>query len=141
MEQVSGDLAPRPRATRYVVAGSIVVVTIAGLITWALARPGSTSFYMTVAEVQALGPTGPAEDYRVNGNVVDGSVRRDGLVTSFEITDGTGRIAVTTDQPLPDAFYSETDRVEVVALGDYDGFRFVASEVLAKCPSKFKAKA
>jgi cytochrome c-type biogenesis protein CcmE len=43
---------------------------------------------------------------------------------------------VTTDQPLPDAF---KDRSEVVARGSYNGDVFRASQVLAKCPSKFKA--
>ena len=31
--------------------------------------------------------------------------------------------------------------VEIVAQGNYDGQAFAASQVLAKCPSKFKAKA
>jgi cytochrome c-type biogenesis protein CcmE len=49
-------------------------------------------------------------------------------------------VRIVTDSPLPDAFYSK-DLVEVVALGTYDGRLFTATDVLAKCPSKFKAKA
>jgi cytochrome c-type biogenesis protein CcmE len=36
---------------------------------------------------------------------------------------------------------SDSSEVDVVARGSYDGRIFTASQVLAKCPSKFKAKA
>lgn len=135
--QTSGT-APRVARTKLAVSAGVVAVAVVGLIVWAMARPGSTAFYMTPTEVAALGAEAGAT-YRVNGKVVDGTVERDGLTTAFVITDGSTRLPVTTDAPLPDAFYG-TDGVEVVALGSYDGTKFAATEVLAKCPSKFKAK-
>jgi cytochrome c-type biogenesis protein CcmE len=72
----------------------------------------------------------------VNGEVVPGTIERRGLRTSFVIADEEGRLRVRTSEPLPDAF---RNRSEVVARGHYDGESFAASEVLAKCPSKFKA--
>lgn len=116
----------------------MVAVTLFGLVGWAMSRPGSTAFYLEVSELEAGDPLPSAEEYRVNGRVVPGSVEQDGLRTSFALTDGTANVTVVTSEPLPDTF---RDRSDVVARGRYDGRTFTASEVLAKCPSKFKAKA
>lgn len=126
------------RRAKFIAGGGLVALSLVGLTVWGMARPGSTSFYKTTSEVQALGAAGVAQDVRVNGKVVPGSIEQDGLVTSFDISDGTTTITVTTDQPLPDTFKEGS---EVVARGRYDGTMFSASEVIAKCPSKFKAKA
>jgi cytochrome c-type biogenesis protein CcmE len=130
--------APSPkRRAKFLIGGATIVIALIGLVVWGLGRPGSTAFYMTTSEVVAAGAA-PSGEYRVNGTVVPDSIEEDGLVTSFEITDGGTEMTIVTDQPLPDTFkpYSE-----VVALGSFTGDRFMASEVLAKCPSKFKAKA
>ncbi|MDQ3785044.1 MAG: cytochrome c maturation protein CcmE [Actinomycetota bacterium] len=113
-------------------------LTVFGLVGWAMSRPGSTSFYLEVSELETGDPLPPAQEYRVNGRVVPGSVEQLGLRTSFAITDGAADVTVVTNEPLPDTF---RDRSDVVARGRYDGRTFTASEVLAKCPSKFKAKA
>ncbi len=115
-----------------------MLATVATLIVWAMTRPGSTAFYLTPSEVQALGATDLGRDFRVNGTVVPGSIERDGLATTFLVTDGSTDISVFTRAPLPDTFKS---RSEVVAKGHFDGEAFAAQEVLAKCPSKFKARA
>jgi cytochrome c-type biogenesis protein CcmE len=133
------------RRAKFLVGGAVVLLGLAGLVVWAMARPGSTSFFYTTTEVAALGPTETMEEYRVNGKVLPDSVDRDGLTTSFEISDGDTPLSVTTDEPLPDAFWTamanDSSEVDVVARGTYDGSEFTASQVLAKCPSKFKAKA
>ena len=127
-------------SVKFYAGGAIIAVTVIGLVLWASNRPGSTAFYLTTSEVSQAGETTEAEEVRVNGNVVEGTVRRDGLETSFAITDGSTRVTVHTDRPLPDAFRDDAN-TEVVVRGSYDGEIFTASEVLAKCPSKFKAKA
>jgi cytochrome c-type biogenesis protein CcmE len=126
------------RRTKFIFGAAIVALTLVGLTVWAMARPGSTSFYKTTTEIVALGPTSGAASYRVNGKVVPGSIAQDGLDTTFDISDGKTTMAVATDQPLPDTFKSGS---EVVARGQFDGTTFSAVEVIAKCPSKFKAKA
>jgi cytochrome c-type biogenesis protein CcmE len=132
------------RPTKFLVGGAVVVVALVALVGWAMSRPGSTSFYLTVAELQQEGPRVSGEIVRVNGNVVPGSLEQQGVRTSFSISDGSSDLVVTTNQPLPDAFstgYSNDPRaVEVVAEGRYEGGAFHARQVLAKCPSKFKAK-
>lgn len=138
---------PTPHARRrskFLVGGAVIVATLAGLVVWAMARPGSTAFYLSPTELAAQNSTANTAqiasntDVRLNGTVVPGSIERNGLATRFLVTDGTTEIPVATDRPLPDAFM---DRSEVVALGSMDQDTFVASDVFAKCPSKFKARA
>lgn len=128
--------SPKRRA-KFLLGGAAIVIALAGLIIWATARPGATSFYMTTSELIAADGPVAGSDYRVNGTVVPGSIETAGLATTFTITDGTNEVVVHTDRSLPDTF---RDRSEVVARGTYDGRVFTATEVLAKCPSKFKAK-
>jgi cytochrome c-type biogenesis protein CcmE len=127
-------------ATKFLIGGVVIAATIIGLVGWAMSRPGSTAFYLTTSEVVERGPTSGADAYRINGNVVPGTVDAQGLQTTFAITDGATDVTVHTDKPLPDAFKDDAN-TEIVALGSFNGTIFSASEVLAKCPSKFKAKA
>jgi cytochrome c-type biogenesis protein CcmE len=139
MDALTADVSSRRRA-KFLIGGAVVAVLILGLVVWAMGQPGAASFYRTVSEVRALGPSSVAEEYRVNGKVVPESIERDGSSVTFAITDGEKDLTVSTTEVLPDAFWSDTDQVEVVAQGTFDGQTFAASEVLAKCPSKFKAK-
>lgn len=136
--------SPKRRA-KFAIGGGIIVLALLGLVVWAMARQNAVSFYYTTSELRTATLASGAEEYRVNGNVVPESVVRGGLRTTFDITDGKTEVTVVTDEALPDAFWTAMDagssEVEVVAQGRYDGSRFTASQVLAKCPSKFKAKA
>ncbi len=85
-----------------------------------------------------MGATPADEGFRLNGTVVPGSIQQDGLTTAFTLTDGSTEIEVVTEVAVPDTF---KNRSEVIARGSYDGETFHAIEVLAKCPSKFKARA
>lgn len=125
------------RRAKFAIGSAVIVVGLIGMITWATARPGATSFYVTTTELLAAGAPEADTEYRVNGKVLPGSIQVDGLQTTFVISDGTTEVTVVTDRPMPDTF---RDRSEVVARGIYEDDSFVASEVLAKCPSKFKAK-
>lgn len=110
-----------------------------------MTRPNATSFFYTTSELQSVALAAGGDEYRVNGNVIPDSVVKDGIRTTFDITDGRTAVTVETSEPLPDAFWTAMDagssRVEVVAQGRYDGSTFTATKVLAKCPSKFKAEA
>jgi cytochrome c-type biogenesis protein CcmE len=139
MEHSLSIARKRRTSTKFLVGGAVITLTIVGLVGWAMSRPGSTAFYLTTSEVVERGPTAGAAAYRINGNVVAGTVERNGLETTFAITDGETEVTVYTDRPLPDAFRDDPD-TEIVALGSFDGQTFTASEVLAKCPSKFKAE-
>ena len=130
---------PRGTHPKFLIGGAVVAATLIGLVGWAMSRSGSTAYFLETSELAANGPTGSSELVRVNGNVVPGTLERDGLTTTFVISDGTTDVTIATDRPLPDSFRERAD-TEIVALGSFDGRHFSASEVLAKCPSKFKAK-
>ena len=133
------------RKAKFAFGGLAVVLIVAGLIVWAITSPGSATFYMTVSEVHDASAATLAKEFRVNGYVVGGSVERDGVTTSFAITDGDETLDIVTDETLPDAFWSayEADpgSIDIVAQGTYDGSQMAANQVLAKCPSKFETKA
>ena len=142
--QQAPESADAKRRAKFLIGAGVILLSLVALVTWAMTRPNSTSFFYTPSEVVELPAAQGAEEYRVNGKVVPESVERDGLTTTFEISDGATAMSLVTDQSLPDAFWTamanDSSEVEVVARGRYDGTRFVATEVLAKCPSKFKAK-
>jgi cytochrome c-type biogenesis protein CcmE len=128
----------RKRRLKFLIGGGVIAALVVGLVVFATAQPGSTSYYLTTTEMSSLDTRPVDKEYRVNGTVVPGSIATEGLETTFTITDGTTEMVVATTDPLPDTFKAES---EVVARGEYDGRTFAATEVLAKCPSKFKAKA
>ncbi|MGH2706963.1 MAG: cytochrome c maturation protein CcmE [Actinomycetota bacterium] len=122
-----------PRA-RFAVTAALVAACVLGLIVWATS--GSTAYYRTPAELLAA-PV-DQERVRVAGKVVEGSVSHRGTITAFAVSDGKAELPVSTDALLPDTF---GPGVEVVAEGAMTTRGvFAASTVLAKCPSKFKAK-
>ena len=133
MEPSQTTELPKRRA-KFWIGGAVVVATVPGLIVYAMAQPGARSNYATPSD---LGSSSTAEAVQLAGTVVPGSIERDGLSTTFAVTDGDAEIEVTTDSPMPDAFRESS---EVVATGTFDGEVFAATDVLAKCPSKFKAK-
>ncbi len=134
---MDGPSRPK-RRVKFVVGGTVVAFVLTGLMAWAMARPGSTSFYLTTSELLHRGATPQGAEDRVNGTVMQGTIVKDGLTTDFTVTDGKARVVVETRQPLPSAFKAGAN---VVARGSFDGHTFHASEVLAKCPSKFQPAA
>jgi cytochrome c-type biogenesis protein CcmE len=123
---------------KFVLGGIVVAVVIGVLI--ATSFSGSTSEYLSVAEVKALG-LDQTRDSRVAGEIVPNSVNystRD-LHLTFAIQDGTGDLAISYHGPQPDML---VDAVEAVVVGKYDpGSQvFEAEELLMKCPSKYEEK-
>ena len=126
-------MSPRKR---FGIAAAVVALAIAGLIGFALS--GATAYYRTPAELLAAGTHPTDQRVRVAGVVVKGTIRHDGAQTSFSVEDQNVSLPVTTNAVLPDTF---NDNVTVVAEGAMNAQgTFVASDVLAKCPSKFSAK-
>jgi cytochrome c-type biogenesis protein CcmE len=120
---------------RFGIAACVVVLAIAGLIGFSIS--GATAYYRTPAEMKA-GSYRANERIRVAGVVVKDTIVRNGAVTSFAIEDGKTTLPITTGALLPDTF---TGGVTVVAEGSMAATGvFTATDVLAKCPSKFSAK-
>ena len=78
---------------------------------------------------------------RINGKVADGSIvrQKSGLDVRFDVTDGQSVLPVEFHGVVPDTV---VDGADVVVEGGLrqDG-TFVASSLLAKCPSKYEAAA
>ena len=111
------------------------MAAVGGLVFFSLS--GATAYYKTPAELNTEGPAA-GQRVRVAGKVVAGSVARRGAETDFDVTDGKATVNVTTRDILPDTFGAG---VEVVAEGAMtEQGVFSAATVLAKCPSKFKAR-
>ncbi len=119
--------------------GGVVVAIVIGLLI-AVSFSGSTTDYMTIAEVRALGPE-QARNSRVTGEIVPNSVvwNTRELHLTFEIKDKTGTLSISYYGPQPDML---VDAVEAVVIGKYDPTAqvFEADELLMKCPSKYEEK-
>jgi cytochrome c-type biogenesis protein CcmE len=120
-----------------------VVLAAMGYLVFA-GLSSATVYYVTVSEFQAqsavagTGATGAAtKPVRVSGYVVPGSIVRDGALLRFVMADGGGSLPVSYRGVVPDIFGAE---IQVVVEGRPDGAGgFLATTLLAKCPSKFEA--
>src|SRR5213594_3561298 len=86
---------------RFAAAASLVAAAIIGLVVFSLR--GSTAYYVTPGELAAA-PVRTTDHVRVAGKVVPGSIHKERSTTTFEVSDGTAKVAVTTEDLLPDAF-------------------------------------
>ena len=116
--------------------GGLVVVTVL-VVLLATSFSGSTSDYLTIAQVKALGAE-QARNSRVAGAIVPDSVdwKTRELHLTFQIEDETGTLSISYHGPQPDML---VDAVEAVVIGKYDPSVqvFEAEELLMKCPSKY----
>lgn len=120
----------------------IAVVVVLAVISW-LAITGvrsNKSYYVTIKELQAMGPKVYTRHLRVAGSVVPGSIQRDGTHMNFELvekttTTNTLKVSYTGEDPAPDTF---KDNALALAIGTYghDGV-FHATQLQAKCASKY----
>ena len=121
-------------------------MTLAGLL--AVAIGGLVYFdsgegvleYVYANEVTAAPERFADREFRVHGLVVEGSVKQKkgaGGDYTFEITYAGQRLPVHYADMVPDTF---AEGGEVVLTGTLDGTRFEATEMSAKCPSKYEEK-
>ncbi|MEN8182696.1 MAG: cytochrome c maturation protein CcmE [Myxococcota bacterium] len=129
---------------------AVGAVLVAGLLGWYAStrlEGGSFVYYQTLEEFQTAVPGGAV---RVHGYVSLGTIERDvaGQVVRFRVQNDpphaggspTGAMRVIYQSlETPDLF---KDGAEVVVEGELraKGTEFHATNVLAKCPSKFEAK-
>jgi cytochrome c-type biogenesis protein CcmE len=122
---------------------AVLVVAVLGTLAW-LAASGineSKTYYKTISELKGMGGSDIGKRVRVSGDVVPGSIKRDGALVRFTICEKEKNeflsIVYTGKDPLPDTF---RDEAQAMADGKMqaDG-TFHASAVAAKCPSKYEA--
>ncbi|MGH9750528.1 MAG: cytochrome c maturation protein CcmE [Candidatus Polarisedimenticolia bacterium] len=124
---------------KFIVAVSMLLAGLAVL--FGVGLRGSLVYYLTVSEfLDPARRTDLGDHFRVNGNVVPGSIVQpaSGLGARFMMTDGRSSLPVVYAKETPDTF---VDGSEVVVEGSLqpDG-SFAATMLLAKCPSKYEAE-
>lgn len=115
----------------------IVLGTVAWLAVSGSRDPGSKSYYVTIAELQQMGPRAHGINLRVAGNVQPGSITRMGAQARFTLLEQgkTLRVSYDGSEPPPDTF---KDDAQALAVGRFaDDGTFHASQIQAKCASKY----
>ena len=120
--------SPKARRRLWVVAVVAPVLAVAvGLSLYAMRD--SVTFFFSPSDVAA--EKAPKErTFRIGGLVEDGSVKRDGVMVHFVVTDTAHKMPVVYQGILPDLFKEGKGVVAQGKLGTDGVFR--ASEVLAK---------
>ncbi|MBI4673253.1 MAG: cytochrome c maturation protein CcmE [Chloroflexi bacterium] len=122
---------------KYLIGAIAIFGVIGYLIFFGLTQ--TSQWAITLPELFAKGNNAVGQGVRVTGQLEPNSVQKDVKQNkiAFVLTDGVNRLPVTYSGVVPDTF----DRaVEVVAEGklNADG-SFTATNLLAKCPSKYDA--
>ena len=117
------------------IVGVIIVVIAIGFLGYQ-GFVYSATYYYTVSEFAAQQSAFADKNVRVAGNVTDGTIVRQGTTLTFTMTEGQNNLQVVYQGVVPDTFKAG---IEAVVLGklNSDGI-FEATELLAKCPSKYE---
>ncbi len=126
---------------RYLRFGAVIFVILLSL--GYLAYTGvqdSKSYYVTIKELNGMGNGAYSKRLRVAGNVVPGSIRRQGTHLEFLLVeqDRTLHVVYSGTEAPPDTF---KDNAQALAEGKFgrDGV-FHATNIQAKCASKYAPK-
>jgi cytochrome c-type biogenesis protein CcmE len=129
--------------TKFLLGATVIVASVVFLIASGVKQTGV--YFLTPTELAQrveADPTFYDVGIKVGARVVPGSIRRDAASqrVDFDVTDGTEQFAVTYTGIVPDTFTDAND-IEVIVEGKYgkDGV-FRATEVLAKCGSRYEAE-
>ena len=126
--------------TKFLIGALVIVAGVAGLIATGVSETGI--YFLTPTQLvdrTRSDPTFHDVGLKVGAKVVPGSVRREARTIDFRVTDGTSEFPVTYTGIVPDTF-TDASNIEVIVEGKYgrDGV-FHATEVLAKCGSRYEA--
>ena len=118
--------------------GIAVAVILAAIAYLAISGVrANKSYYVTIQELQAMGPKAYTRHLRVAGNVFPGSIQHAGTNADFVLIENTNKLRVSYEgeDPPPDTF---KDNAQALAIGTYghDGV-FHATQLQAKCASKY----
>ena len=118
----------KPRHKRFALVGGLVVASAAVVALVLNAFQSNMVFFYSPSQVAANeAPQGRL--FRVGGLVENGSVKVEGVMVKFVITDSAQKVPVQYQGILPDLF---KEGKGVVAQGQLKGGVFEAREVLAK---------
>jgi len=117
--------------------GSVVIVLTLSYLAYSGYQESKT-YYHTVPELYTMKDNAYDKRLQVSGDVIPGSIKRDGKIVTFVIgaEPQTLQVKYVGKDPLPDTLI---DRATAMATGRMgrDGV-FVADTMLAKCASKYE---
>src|SRR5438270_5708551 len=123
------------RYLRFGIATAVIVLSLGYLAFTGVEE--SKSYYVTISELRQMGDSAYSKRLRVAGNVVPGSIQRQGTKVQFELVEQGKTVAVsyTGSEAPPDTF---VDNAQALAEGEFgrDGV-FHAKKLQAKCASKY----
>lgn len=127
--------------SRFLIGAAVIVAGVTGLIVTGVKETGI--YFLTPTQLVDRTRTDTTfhdVGLKVGAKVVPGSVRRDSRTIDFRVTDGTSEFPVSYTGLVPDTF-TDASNIEVIVEGKYgrDGV-FHATEVLAKCGSRYEAE-
>ena len=122
----------RKRKRLYVVLGGLALLGAATALVLSAFQDNLVFFYSPSDLIAKHVPDG--RDIRIGGLVENGSVKRDGVVLDFSVTDGSHALPVTYKGDVPDLF---REGQGVVVEGKLEQGMFRASTVLAKHDEKY----
>ncbi|HEX5234632.1 MAG TPA: cytochrome c maturation protein CcmE [Silvibacterium sp.] len=125
----------RNQARRIGIAIAVILAAIAYLAV--SGARANKSYYVTIQEMNAMGPKVYTRHLRVAGNVLPGSIQHSGTNAEFVLVENANKLRVSYEgeDPPPDTF---KDSAQALAIGTYghDGV-FHANQLQAKCASKY----
>ncbi|MGE5140153.1 MAG: cytochrome c maturation protein CcmE [Rudaea sp.] len=122
---------------KYLIGLALILGVIGYLIFFGISS--TQQYFLTPSELFGKGAAMVGQGERVGGSLVPDSVQRDvqNNLISFKMTDGTAQLPVSYTGAVPDTFEKAT---QVIVEGKLTGNgTFIASNVMAKCPSKYDA--
>ena len=133
-------MSPR---NKFLLGAGVIIASVVFLIASGVKETGV--YFLTPTELVnkvEADPTFYDVGIKVGAKVVPGSIRRDDAArrVDFAVSDGSKQFEVTYVGIVPDTFTDAND-IEVIVEGKYgrDGI-FRATEVLAKCGSRYEAE-
>ena len=116
------------RQNRMVLVALIITLGSLGAYTLIKALDENMLYFFSPTDVvNGKAPNG--KSFRLGGLVVNGSIKREGIKVTFDVTDNKNTFTVITEEILPDLF---REGQGIIASGSLKDGTFMASEVLAK---------
>jgi cytochrome c-type biogenesis protein CcmE len=122
-----------------------VALSTAVLLAAALVYTSFSASSEAVQPSQLVTHTDPGRSYHLTGKVVNGSIRHDGGVTWFKVSDRDAKTAAKSVEirytgSVPDPFANGREVIVDVKKGAGTAFIGAPDSLITKCPSKFSAK-
>lgn len=134
------------KKVKYLAGGGLILIfTLVILSTTAGGKSGFINPYKSVSEIANNPDEYRDERVQAQGVVVEGTVEWVPRNLNFTLTDGKARMDVVYEGVIPATFplgkeLDPNSKIEVVAIGVYDGEKVRAEKLLVKCPSKYETK-